>query len=538
MVTPAAWERWLRSWLVVTLLVATLSWSLHFVSFNHVKEGALWLGCLGLATPFVLRPGHPLVGFRVWWPTWCGVWALGILSVVRAEVPWLAVASLLRTSALLAVATFACSVGRTEAGRRMLFRTIVGTATVAAALALGQRAGMLEALFPSFSHYDQTMYSVFGNAGLLAGYLALGLVLLPELLKSCPRRGGRWLLAAAAGGTMAVAFLYSASRGAHVALLVGLAVYLVAHRPPWRPSLPKGAAGVLLFGLLCVVAGAPSLSKWAMTFQPGDVGVAVRGWIWHASVAMFWEQPFLGVGMGNFSYGLPPYLGLPSEAVPDRVTVYHAHLDLLELLCEVGGLGILLLSGQLYRLRRVSSGAAAGTMTLVVFSCFHPMWASAPHALAFLLLLGMNMAPGPVPLPVTRVPVRATRVLMAGILLGGAVLHGVTTLGPSFLLRRAEDRHLAGIPAEEAYRSAIAGPGYRGEAHESFGIYRLTQGDGQGAWQSFQAARRELNTGRLHLLMGMTAQQLGWEEVATRCFVQAQQRGVTLNNGGRDGRAQ
>ena len=246
-----------------------LSWSLHFVSFNHAKDGALWIGCIGLSMPFVFRPRNPLAGLWVWLPAWCGVLALGFLSLVRAEVPWLAVESFLRAVALLAAATTAFEVGRTEAGRRLVCWTVVGTATVAALLALGQRGGLLEAVFPPFSHYDQIMYSVFGNTGLLGGFLALGLVLLTGLLNPYPRTWGGWLLAAGAGGTMAVAFLYSASRGAHVALLMGLAVYLVGTgllvtlalaaraAPRWKPRLiPVGIGGWIICGL---VAAAPSI---------------------------------------------------------------------------------------------------------------------------------------------------------------------------------------------------------------------------------------------------------------------------------------
>ncbi len=504
-----------------------MSWSLHVVSFNHVKEGALWLGCVGTMLAVAAGPSGALSGFRVWMPAWCSLAVLGLISVLRAEVPWLAVESILRAAGLLAVASMAYRMGQGESGRQMIGGTIVGTAVLTAIFALGQRAGLLGALFPSFPHYNQTMYSVFGNSGLLGGYLALGLVLLPGLSRSCAHFRGAALMSLFAGSVMALALLYSASRGAQVALAIGLCVYLVRSRG--RVGFPSGRslAVAALAGTLLLVAGAPSLSKWAALFQPGDVGGAVRGWIWRASGSLFLERPFLGVGMGNFSYGLPPHLGRPVEAVPEGATVYHAHLDLLEMVCEVGVLGVVLVVLQLRAFRFANTMATAGLVTLAVFSCFHPMWASAPHGMAFLLLLGMNLKTT-VNVATTRCaewPERSLRVVAAAVLIGCAMLYYVTTLQPSFLLRRAEDRHLAGVPAKASYEAAVAGLGFRGEAWESFGIHQLEQGDLEAAWGAFQMARRELNTGRLYLLMGKTAQQLGRREVARRCFQQSEARG-------------
>ena len=527
MVSPARWEWWLRCWLGITLVTVGMSWSLHVVSFNHVKEGALWLGCVGMMLAVAAGPSGALSGFRVWMPAWCSLAVLGLISVLRAEVPWLAVESILRAAGLLAVASMAYRMGQGESGRQMIGGTIVGTAVLTAIFALGQRAGLLGALFPSFPHYDQTMYSVFGNSGLLGGYLALGLVLLPGLSRSCAHFRGAALMSLFAGSVMALALLYSASRGAQLALAIGLCVYLARSRG--RVGFPSGRslAVVALAGTLLLVAGAPSLSKWAALFQPGDVGGAVRGWIWQASGSLFLERPFLGVGMGNFSYGLPPHLGRPVEAVPEGATVYHAHLDLLEMVCEVGVLGVVLVVLQLRAFRFANTMATAGLVTLAVFSCFHPMWASAPHGMAFLLLLGMNLKTT-VNVYTTRFaewPERSLRVGAAAVLIGCAMLYYVTTLQPSFLLRRAEDRHLAGVSAKASYEAAVAGLGFRGEAWESFGIYQLEQGDLEAAWGAFQMARRELNTGRLYLLMGKTAQQLGRREVARRCFQQSEARG-------------
>lgn len=538
-VTLAPWELWLRGWLGITLVAVGLVWSLHVVSFGHVKECALWLGCVGMAVSLAASSPTAWAGFRAWMPAWCGLLVLGSLSMARAQVPWLTVEAVLRSVALLSVASMAYRIGQRDGGRRFVGWTIVVTATAAAGLALGQRVGVLDAMFPVFPHYDQKMYSVFGNSGLLGGYLALGIVLLPGLMGDRRLIGTVRLLAYAAGAVMMLALVLAASRGAQLALLCGWGVYAVVPGHSRRLSLRKGVPAALLLLLVFVMAGAPSLSKWAMAFQADDVGVAVRGWIWRASGLMLQEQLLLGVGLGNYLYGLPPYLGVPGSGVPALTTVYHAHMDILELACEVGVVGILLLSGQLVALRLHSVMAAAGLMTLVVFSCVHPMWSSAPHALCFLLLLGMNLSP-PNESFARRVAPRgrALSLGMAGLLVGSALLYGATVVGPSFLLRRAEDQHLAGRRADVAYEMAVSGWGYRGEAWESRGMYLLEQGAYAEAGQCFESARRELNTGRLHLLLGRVAQQLGREAEARACFQQAVVRGVLLEEREEEGVAQ
>lgn len=502
------------TWIALGLTLAgvALAWSYAFVSFLEVKQLALWAGIVAL-WGLGLAGGTPdSRGFRALAPAWAGLAALALLGLFVAAVPFFVLTEGLRIAALLLFASLAYPVLHGRRAETTVALILAGTALAAAVLALGQRAGWLEGLFPVFPQYDQAMYSVFGNQGLLGGYLAVGLTGLLGLPGAGGRvtTRGRTALMLLAALVLLAALLLTRSRGALIALGAGLGALLALRLRSPRQIALVAVAGLVVALVAEYVLGADILGRWSGLMGAGDTGGRVRPWIWGASFDMLAAHPLAGVGLGHYAYALPEFLGAYTLPLADDAalrTTYHAHFDLLEGLCETGVIGLCVLGWLLTRMRRRAPLALACLACLAVFSLFHPAWYSTPHALLAVLFAAMNLpSPGPARAPWPR---GGTRLLTGAGVTAGCALFVACVLYPSFLLCRAEDRHLAGLPAAAAYQRAIAAPGFHPEAHEGYGIHAFEQKDYALAEQQFVAARRGINTGRIHALLAMTAAARG-----------------------------
>lgn len=491
------------------VLATGLTWALQVVSFLDAKEAALWLGVLALWAATLIAGHWPRDGFRALLPGWIALALITPLGAFLGGVPAPSLLEGLRLAALLAVATFAWDLLQRSDGQRGLFRAIILTATLAAALALAQRAGFLPGLFPAFPHYDQTMYSVFGNQGLLAGYLAVALVLLPGEL-SAPRHR---LPCLAAGLLMATALVLTGSRGGLLALAAGLLTRAVLDRADRRPSLSVLAL-VTLPGL--VLAFGLETPPWARWFN-GDT--ELRPWIWRATAALAFDQFPWGAGLGHYARAVPNYLGeaaTGTEIAFNELRTEHAHFDLLEWLAETGLPGLLGLIALFWRVRPGRPTPFSALIAGLVFSCLHPAFHSAPHALVGLLLFVACQSPTPAR-PGPSPGAARIRLALAGLpLLCGAAAFVTLELRPSVLLARAEALHLAGAPAQSAYEAAVNAPGFHPEAHESYGILLLEQGDNARALEQFEIARIGLESGRIYRLLALAAEGTGDYEAACR----------------------
>ncbi len=141
-----------------------------------------------------------------------------------------------------------------------------------------------------------------------------------------------------------VALALSASRGATVAALCGALVLLTWF---FRTDGNRQRAGghlllasvtslfLLGFGGTCLLA----LSRFRSLFAGSDVSAAARLRIWAESLRMLRAHPW-GVGPGCFSEAFTRFQ--PHEIQTTRV--FHAHNDYLEILCEWGIPGTLLLA--------------------------------------------------------------------------------------------------------------------------------------------------------------------------------------------------
>lgn len=492
-----------------------LAWSMNVVSFLDVKNLALWTANVVLWAWQGARGIRDYRGFRDLAPCWGILALLSGIGLNIAPVPQFVLVEALRIAGLLLFASQAHTLLRGASAERSwpLCLALVGLAC--AILALLQRAGALSSLFPVFPQYTQPMYSVFGNQGLLGGFLAMSLTaLLPFLAKS----RGIWSLCLGVAATLLFAALVlAASRAAVLALGAGVLCLLALRRLSWRQAGILMLAAATVTGCCAYWGRGELIARWAGAHGAADTGGQFRPWLWRAGLDMIADQPLLGHGMGNFVYAAPVYLGrnTPPGGLGElvRITTYHAHGDLLEFICENGLLGLAALLWVAARLRCRAPAALACLVSLGVFSCFHPAWASTPHALVGLLCYAQNVGSRP-PINVRPAP-RMAHGLIGAMAAAGCALFMAFVLYPSVLLRRAEDRHLAGQPAGEAYEMAAGVCGAHPEAHESRGIYAFEKGDFALAWREFTIAKSGLDTGRICQLLAMTASARG--DVSTAC---------------------
>ncbi len=135
----------------------------------------------------------------------------------------------------------------------------------------------------------------------LAGYFDLAI---PLLLARTLRAGDRWALPALI--LAAVADVLTLSRSGVLAALVGcIAVLAMAGRLRLRSAtlLPAAGAVLLVTGLLAM---AGLLPRFLSVEEVGrENGLATRGELWHAALALWIRHPLLGVGAGNYELVLP-----------------------------------------------------------------------------------------------------------------------------------------------------------------------------------------------------------------------------------------
>lgn len=230
-------------------------------------------------------------------------------------------------------------------------------------------AGSAEALYGVFQFATNRGPASFGVAGNLrafgnfeqpnpfAGYLATILPLAVALaLAPGERHAGRGrLLAAGAALALAAGIALSQSRGAWLGLVVAGAVFLLVWSHRARLLLAPAAGLAVLVVVLALAGLVPGSvgARLAQTLEnfgifdvrtveltPENYAIVERMAHWQAAWAMFLDNPWLGVGAGNYASAYPSYY-VPPWLDP----LGHAHNYYLNMLAELGvlGLGLLLL---------------------------------------------------------------------------------------------------------------------------------------------------------------------------------------------------
>ena len=176
--------------------------------------------------------------------------------------------------------------------------------------------------------------SFFSNPNILAVYLLLYFpftlwgIFLPQA-----KGGWRWFYTASAAFCV-LCILLTWSRGAWLGLFLECLLFLLFHSKKSRIAT--------LFLPLLVLLSIPVLPQnfRGRLFSIGDLGessVRYRLLTWRGTLRMFCEHPF-GIGVGERAWRLV----YPHYAVSGTQRVMHAHNLFLQVVCEVGIVGLVL----------------------------------------------------------------------------------------------------------------------------------------------------------------------------------------------------
>lgn len=504
----------------IGLAFAPVCWSFELLSFQHAKEGAYGLLLLFLA--LVTGAGHRMGAGVAFFAPLC----LLLLSMIAAALlvvplpaPTHAAEAALRFGLLLLLAIWLYPLFRFEVFRRQAARALMLSGVLVSLLALGQFFGILHPFFPDFPHYDQAIYSVFGNQDDLGGYLAILLVFGGSAWIQARWRGRRVVPVLALFG---IVLLLSGSRSAWLAAALGCLV-AVAHMGPTKRQLAiagGAGAGALLVGL--ALHGPYLIQRLGQSFSAGDTGWQARLWIWDASWAMIPEQGgWLGVGLGQYPSWSNLYGGqvvahrLDEGPYYNELLIEHAHSEYLEWIAE-GGLPALLCGAlMLLRLVRHCRPEWPALATLLIFAVFNSPFHSAPHAMAGLLITGMAAHGRSVRWPALPAPgLWGCRGL--SVLLVAGVFAAIVT--PSFLVRQAEQQHLEGVDPLAAYERVASWGWPHGEGRYSHAVALRERRAYAEAAAQLEAAAGMVETGRRYKLLGDLYAAMGQMDAAENAY--------------------
>lgn len=231
----------------------------------------------------------------------------------------------------------------------------------------------------------------------------------------------------------------SGSRGGLLALLAGLAVWLLLLQKRTRSRTRWGAIGLVAVLVLALVLGAGGLVIDRLVEAKREWPQFSKIDIWRQSLALFSRFVLFGTGWGTFATAFNHYKSSGGDS-----TVLHAENDYLQLLVETGLIGAMVLGLVLSRALRASLqfawretmaepelvfGAVAGLAAFALQAVFEFVFQITATALLAAALLGFiigsrDQAHRPAVLPLPSGRRLLLNYLAAGVLLAAAVLQG------------------------------------------------------------------------------------------------------------------
>jgi len=513
--TSSLAERLRMQVLAGTIGATGLAYSFQFTSFLHTKDVALAVGVMLLAV-ISLRGGWGLTAAaRHFWPlVGMVVWGWAVLGYRQGGISfppseWISIAL------VIVFAFYAYGCMRSEAARWQARSAIVITGVLSALLGIGQYFGALDVLFPRFSDASG-VYSVFGNAGLLGGYLAIAMPLAIAHYIAAARLRPHYI---AAITVLAFGLLLTGARSAWIACAVGMILVIAtAHRNRVRLMIL-----LLVLGSTSAIAAmlAPTavIGRASQLFSGSDSGAGLRWWFWSGAWEMIQAHPIVGHGIGQYDAGAGRYLGEVlwrdggEQLTHNTLFTEHPHNELLYLWVECGIIGLLLAGCFFMKLLRCRGAEWGGLAALAVFAMLNATIQSAAHMTAGVVLLvclfSRNGEEGIA--KVDPVPVR-----LAGAIVGAglAVSTILTVALPSYALRNAQDLHIDGVDPMSAYKNAMRLRRDFPEAHEGYGIALMDAGRFGDAAVAFETALRDRDTGALYFGLAVSQLKAGKREEA------------------------
>jgi len=490
--------------LSMALVVAAAVYSFELTSFLHAKEAVLSLGLAAMALLVAVRGHFYWNGIRAFAPLWIFV---GV-ALIRAALMPTAVASdtalaALRWGLVLMTVGLSYDLLAQEKWRDRVFDAFIASAVVVALLGYVQYWGLAPRFFPVFDSYNQRVYSVFGNQDYFGGYVAMAFP--AALYRVLGQRRRKWGLAAVL--LLAPALLISGSRSSWLAALAG--VCAVAPHLEWRPRRLAVAAivAVVAVGATACLAPEATVARVRSAFGASDEGRDSRVWLWKAGHGMFRDFPLMGMGLGNYAYWSPSYLGeIAANRPPDPSFNIERHADqphseVVRVLAETGLAGILLwvwMVGRLVSVRGPQWGVLAA---YGFFALFNGVFDSAPHTLVAVLMTAMMTSAARDPFWDSRsasnlLPVAALAVCLVEVW---------AVITPSVLLTAAEDGELAGQSSLVLYERAAGCHWPSARASKEYADALAGAGKNLEAYGEFQRALKGLDTGDIYLALATIA---------------------------------
>lgn len=502
--------RGLCLWLMLPTVAVAYSFSL--TSFLHAKEMFL-CGWLVLMSVLVLAGRrHTWEGFTAFLPLWALLAPTLLYAIVGSvRVPSDAVVEASRWVLILLIPALSFDLLYEGSWRKRIDCSIISSTVAVAVLGLVQYTRVCPGLFPEFEGYTQRVYSVFGNQDLFGGYVGLGIPLLAYrfvFAERGPENGERHLsVPLLLLAILTCALLVSGSRSAWLAALLGLAVSLGRPKVPFRRVAIVSVVVIAVTLASVLIAPEATVQRAKQTFHHTDEGRDTRWWLWRAGLRMFGNAPLMGLGLGQYAYWSPRYLGdhiTETGRVPGFDIERHAdhpHSELVKIFAETGLVGAVCWIWMLSRLLKRHSPWNGSLVAFAVFALFNGPFQSAAHSgtavvLAAMLLTGEDRRIRPSrwagPILVILTAMVSTFEIWAVII-------------PSHVRQQADDAHLAGQPALDTYARLTRHPWPSAAAHRGYAIALADAHRERAAYAEFLRALDGLDTGDIYLGLAIIA---------------------------------
>lgn len=381
------------------------SWSLGLarISRNVLQLPLVGLALLGLIQLLPLRtPNHA---------------ALGSTPLVRSLSfdPYTTRLVVVQLAALLVYFAMTLVFVDTPNRLKLLVRTITIFGFLLAIFGLTQQFTSPSKIYWIREPAQAQPFGPFINRHHFAGYMELAVALPLGLLFSGALEKEKMFIYLFAAGMMAIALIFTNSRGGLVALTAEI-LFLVATTGFWRREKREASekrlfmkraatkAGlalaliVAIFGGVVLLGGEGVLRRLAGTVNTDDP-TSGRTHFWSVTVDIIKNHPIIGIGLGAFAVVYTGY-----DSLNGLYRLEQVHNDYLQILADGGIIGAalgLFFVVSLFRLgfmrressdnfrRGVANGALAGCFAVLVHSFFDFTLHTTANALLFLVLAAL-----------------------------------------------------------------------------------------------------------------------------------------------------
>ena len=234
-----------------------------------------------------------------------------------------------------------------------------------------------------FEDIGTRIYSTFQNPNVYGEYLVMALPLAVALLFTCGE-GAKRIPVFFATASALLALIYTQSRGAWLAFIFSMAIYLVIKT---GRTLVVYLLGIFSLPLLPFVLPQSIVSRFMSIGNLGDSSTSYRVSIWNAAVRMigdFWAGG-IGIGTSAFSKVYPSYSLAGIEAAP------HSHHLFFQIAIEMGIFALICFIAIIFMLIRknsrgllvcgkksgftlISSAALCGTLGMLIQGMTDYVW--------------------------------------------------------------------------------------------------------------------------------------------------------------------